>query len=328
MKLREAILTAPRTIEYREREIPPLTGSQVLVRVTMCGVCSSEIAVYLGKTQGAPGASFRYWKYPSSLGHECSGVVADVGPDIRRGHFHDVLGVGSEVTGICYSASGFATHVIEDIENWVVIPDGFKPEEVLGEPLACVENIKNAIEDTDASNLLMIGDGFMSMVLCSRLDYAIVVVGHHDYRLSKFKLPKGIVTINSNTIDPYHEAKTWWPNYTMALDFTGKMAGLQLAASLCKPKNRTPLLMCGVYDNEPFTLGHYMVNRGVVPIPCHPAQSTDFCRDLRNGVTPETIRQSRELITHSYKLEELDKAFEDSMGRRDGFIKGVVCPNY
>ncbi len=54
------------------------------------------------------------------------------------------------------------------------------------------------------------------------------------------------------------------------------------------------------------------------------AQSDDFPRDLRNGVTPETIKASRELITHTYKLEEIGKAFEDAMGRRDSYIKGVV----
>jgi len=323
MKLKEAILTAPRTIEYREREIPPLTGSQVLVRVTMCGVCSSEIAVYLGRTQGAPGASFRYWKYPSSLGHEVSGVVQDVGPEI------DIDIVGDAVTGIAYSSSGFSTYVIEDLKYWIKIPDGFKPEEVLGEPLACVENIASTLSGLVKKPfmfILIVGDGFMSLVLdriISPATNGFTIIGHHNERLGLYRNFEE--TINSNECDAYAVYKGETNiECDIALDFTGKMAGLQLAASLCKPKNRTPLLMCGVYDNEPFTLGHYMVNRGVVPIPCHPAQSSDFCRDLRNGVTPETIRQSRELITHTYKLEELDKAFEDSMGRRGGYIKGVV----
>ncbi len=324
MKLTEALLTAPRTIEFREREIPPLTGSQVLVQVSACGVCTTEIPVWLGKTQGAPGASHRYWKYPSSLGHEVSGEVSEVGPYIKG------LRPGNLVTGIAYSGSGFSTHVIEDEKYWVKIPEGFKPEEVLGEPLACIHNILNRtvhFDEEGIDNILIVGDGFMSIVFARLYPWPydrLTMMGHHESRLKL--APDGTTKINSNELDAYkvyHES-TFGEDCDKALDFTGTMSGLQLAASLCKPKNRTPLLMCGVYDNEPFTLGHYMVNRGVVPIPCYPAQSDDFPRDLRNGVTPETIKASRELITHTYKLEELGKAFEDAMGRRGGYIKGVI----
>ncbi len=162
MKLTEAVLVAPKQLEFQEREIPPLTGRQVLVRVSACGVCSSEIPVYLGRTQGAPGASHRYWKYPNCLGHEVSGVIEDVGPDV------ECLYVGDDVTGICYSASGFATHVIEDARFWFHIPEGFKPEEVLGEPLACIENIYQRISEVNPCTILYVGDGFMSIVLSHR----------------------------------------------------------------------------------------------------------------------------------------------------------------
>jgi len=334
VKLKEAILTAPNQIEFREREIPPLTGSQVLVKVSMCGVCTTEIPVWLGKTQGKPGASHRYYKYPSCLGHEVSGIVEDVG--YYDSHFKE----GQAVTGIAYSGSGFSTYAVEDERFWVPIPEGFKPEEVLGEPLACIHNIRQAMDSLKdwyglPINVLVVGDGFMSLALlgCYKEDNeAVSLVGHHEDRLSRF--PSNVDTYNSNEFNAYIacrgmvfnnlETTPWMDGFDIALDFTGTMSGLQLAASLCKPKSRTPLLMCGVCDEEPFTMGHYMVNRGVVPIPCYPAQSDDFCRDLRNGVTPETIRQSRELITHSYKLEEIGRAFEDAMGRRDGYIKGVV----
>jgi len=334
-KFTEAVLMAPRKIELRTREIPKLTGSQVLVKVVACGVCSTEIPVWLGKTQGARGASRRYYKFPSRLGHEPSGYVEDVGPDVKT------LSVSDAVTGMANadSRSHFATHAIEDEKFWLKIPEGFKPEEVLGEPLACIENI---LQKKPAGNVLIVGDGFMSILVGNWLSESIirscVVIGHHDERLKWF--PNATHKFNSYKLDTLSMVDTyglvrgkifeddrstpWRGGFDIALDFTGTMSGLQLAASLCKPKNRTPLLMCGVYDNEPFSLGHYMVNRGVVPIPCYPAQSDDFHGDLRNGVTPETIRQSRELITHFYKLEELGKAFEDAMGRRGGYIKGVV----
>jgi len=322
MKLTEAILTAPKQIEYRERDMPPLTGSQVLVKVSMCGVCSTEIPVWMGKTQGARGASKRYYKFPSRLGHEPSGYVEDIGPEVKK------FKPGDAVTGMANadSRSHFATHVIEEEESWLKIPEGFKPEEVLGEPLGCIENIiQHIVPDYVGGDILVVGDGFMSLVLLRVYPYKkdkLKLLGHHNNRLNL--VPGGCLAFNGLEMDAYETLKIQNDGYDIALDFTGKMAGLQLAASLCKPKVSTPLLRCAVYGDEPYALGHYEVNRGVVPIPCYPAQSGDFPRDLRNGVTPKTIRQSRELITHSYKLEELGKAFEDAMGRRDGYIKGVV----
>jgi len=137
-KSTEAVLMAPRKIELQAREIPKLTGSQVLVKVVACGVCSTEIPVWLGKTQGARGASKRYYKFPSRLGHEPSGYVEDIGPEVKN------LKPGDAVTGMANSdsRSHFATYVIEDEEQWLKIPDGFKPKEVLGEPLACINNIR------------------------------------------------------------------------------------------------------------------------------------------------------------------------------------------
>lgn len=42
---------------------------------------------------------------------------------------------------------------------------------------------------------------------------------------------------------------------------------------------------------------------------------------LKKGIYP-----MEKLVTHKYKLEEVDKAFQDALGRTPGYIKGVVMP--
>ena len=334
----KALLVAPKKIELRKSEIPKLDCTHVLVRVRMCGVCTTEIPVYLGKTQGNPGASFRYHQYPSMLGHETSGVVEDIGGSIR--HFKP----GDEVTGVAYSGSGFGEFVIEDERYWVKIPDGFKLEETLGEPLMCAVNIVRMAEISPADKVLVIGDGFMGLLATSLLVRylldSLIIVGHHQDRLTKAKRMGADYICAKPSLPPYRGLRGYLGEcegirgerlkggFDIAFDFTGTMAGLQLGASLLKPKQRAKLMMAGVYKEEPFTLGEYMVNRGVFPIACHPAQSPDIMDDLRRAMVllGKGVFPMSELITHEFSLDQIGEAFEMSIERRDGYIKGIVIP--
>ena len=42
---------------------------------------------------------------------------------------------------------------------------------------------------------------------------------------------------------------------------------------------------------------------------------------LEKGIYPMD-----KLVTHRYKLEDIDNAFQDNLNRRPGYIKGVVMP--
>jgi threonine dehydrogenase-like Zn-dependent dehydrogenase len=42
---------------------------------------------------------------------------------------------------------------------------------------------------------------------------------------------------------------------------------------------------------------------------------------VKNGVFPMD-----KLVTHKYKLEDVDKAFRDNLNRAPGYIKGVIMP--
>lgn len=70
-------------ISISELPIPELKPNSVLVRVAYCGICGSDIPrVLQGKVH----------KYPIILGHEFSGIVEKVGPDVKN------IQVGDKVT--------------------------------------------------------------------------------------------------------------------------------------------------------------------------------------------------------------------------------------
>ncbi len=182
MKIRSAVLTGPRRVEIIEEEAPALCVGEVMVEVVASGICTSELPVYKGEAQGMAGVSFRYAKYPCSLGHEVSGVVVDTGLGVES------LKLGDRVTGVAYRGSGFATHVIEGEGLFVKAPDSVPLEYALGEPLMAVTNIVRMAEPEFGDFVMIVGDGFMSLLTVAALSRyplkELVVVGHHDSRLA------------------------------------------------------------------------------------------------------------------------------------------------
>lgn len=70
----QAILQAPKTIEYRNIPMPEPGAGQVVMKVMRIGICGSDIHVYHG--------SHKYATLPLVQGHEGSGTVTKVGPGV------------------------------------------------------------------------------------------------------------------------------------------------------------------------------------------------------------------------------------------------------
>ncbi len=103
MKTTAAVLTEiNRPLQIEELTIPPLKKGQVLVEVAYSGICHSQ----LNEIQGLKGED----KYlPHALGHEGSGIVLDIGPDVTKVKHGDhvvltwIKGSGHDVSSTQYS---------------------------------------------------------------------------------------------------------------------------------------------------------------------------------------------------------------------------------
>jgi threonine dehydrogenase-like Zn-dependent dehydrogenase len=88
MESKGIILKGDGQTEIITASVPAPTGSQVLVRTHAVGLCGSDVGLYLGTYEGPR-------NYPLYFGHEWSGTVEAVGPDVTR------LQAGDRVTGDC-----------------------------------------------------------------------------------------------------------------------------------------------------------------------------------------------------------------------------------
>jgi D-arabinose 1-dehydrogenase-like Zn-dependent alcohol dehydrogenase len=71
-------------LAYRDVPRPMPMGTQILVRVTNCGMCHSDVHLHSGSFNIGGGQSqsiARNHTLPFTMGHEIEGVVAETGPD-------------------------------------------------------------------------------------------------------------------------------------------------------------------------------------------------------------------------------------------------------
>lgn len=140
-KMKAAVLHGIDDLRYEDVDIPQLGANDVLVKVTACGVCGSDIPRIL--SQGT-------YHFPTIPGHEFGGVVVELGKDVDAillnkrvaviplipcrsckscevGDFaqcesYDFLGSRSD--------GGFAEYVKVPKENLVIVPESVDPESV------------------------------------------------------------------------------------------------------------------------------------------------------------------------------------------------------
>lgn len=86
--MRTAVMQEVRKIIMEERPMPQAGPGEVLIRVSHCGICGSDIHYY---EQGRVG-DFVVEK-PIILGHECAGVVVDTGENVTRVKKGEVVAV-------------------------------------------------------------------------------------------------------------------------------------------------------------------------------------------------------------------------------------------
>jgi threonine dehydrogenase-like Zn-dependent dehydrogenase len=329
MKRISAKVVSPKKIELIEEDIPSLAADDVLIKVAACGICQTEIPAYDGSVQGKPGVSFRYRSFPSDLGHEVSGIIADIGSNVTN------VKIGQRVTGIIYSGCGFSTYITEK-SKWILpISDKLSLEHALGEPIMCITNILRLSRIDFNDSVYIIGSGFMSLLTIAALSHfpikSLIVSGHYDNRLKMAKNFGATLTINAGKQDIWKIIMdhTDGKGVDVSIDLTGKMDMLKTGASVVKAKQRSRLVMAGVYGEESFTIGNYLQNRAPMLVAAYPNQSPDMMDDLRRGML--ALEQSwlpmKELITHRFSLDEAAKGMEMARSKSDGYIKGIIVPD-
>jgi L-iditol 2-dehydrogenase len=166
-------------VELREMPEPSPRSGQVKIRVEAAGICGTDLKIWKGETWSNP---------PVILGHEYSGVVAEIGEGVVGLHPGDrvISETGQVICGACqycltgtplmcpsrlsigYGVDGaFASHIVVRKEIVHRIPDSVSFDEAaLCEPLAVgVHAVYDAADLKPADKVLVNGPGPIGLLV-------------------------------------------------------------------------------------------------------------------------------------------------------------------
>lgn len=224
-KYKLAIISGEKKIEVVEKTLKQPEGSQVLVKVDSCAICTLEQRMYNGVIK----------RYPFAGGHEVAGIVAAVGKNVKS------LKTGDKVAARLLTSCGECYYCRSGHENQCVIsfianihegvggPGGFSEYMMLDakalykmaddldltyaaltEPLACcVHSINNANIGL-GDDVVVIGNGIMGAfhIQLAKLRGAHVIACEVDEaRLEIAKKMGADIVINSREVNAVGKVK-------------------------------------------------------------------------------------------------------------------------
>ena len=258
----------PLKMAYEEQDIPQIADNEVLIHVKAVGICGSDVSYYYGHSP----LDTKTGKGPLYLGHEASGVVAEVGsipakmglfkpgdrvvvnpvqqcnscPACMRGEFNSCTHV--EVIGVSVNGC-LAEYVKVKYTHVYKIPDEVTFEDgALAEPLACATHGVKLLDIGLGQTAVVFGTGtigLMQLQLCKAAGAGrVIMVGIEDYGLSMGLKLGATAVINSLIKDsPYYAADVpakimelnGGDKATRAIVATSAMPALQQALTVTGP---------------------------------------------------------------------------------------------
>lgn len=266
--MRQAVMTAPGRIEFREVPAPVPGAGQVLLRVRRIGVCGSDVHVYHGKHPFTP--------YPVVQGHEFAGTVEAVGPGVEGVPLGaKATATPQEVCGKCrpcrrgqynvceslkvrgFQAPGCAQDLFAtEAAKLVLLPDSFTFEQgAFVEPVAVAAHASARAGDLAGKNVVVMGAGpignFIAQACRCRGAGRVLLVDLSDYRLGIGRQVGIEATSNARTETLADASRRVFgeEGFDVAFEAAGSQAALDQAVQAIG-KGGT-VLVAGVFGEKP-----------------------------------------------------------------------------
>ena len=294
-----------------------IDDSQLLIRITHCGLCQYDGAFFKGLI-GTP---------PLRIGHEPVGIIEAVGRNVRN--FKE----GQRVTGLFANLKAFATYAVAKPEELVRVPEGIQSEHALIEPLKCISTIVRSAPPELGDHVLVMGCGFMGLGVLAALKgnapASIIAVDVIEHRLKLAQEIGASHILDGKDPDFLEKVKsiTKGRGTDIVFEVTGTASASEIAAKTMR-LNRAKYVLAGWYGKpEQYTLRNW-TTKGAILLAAHPNFSLDPEDDMRRALDSleRGVFPMGKLVTHSFSLEEVQKGMELMINPSQGYIKGVVTP--
>jgi len=317
-------------LRLQELTIPSLKPGQVLVEVAYSGVCHSQLLEVSGKR-----GQDRF--LPHTLGHEGSGVVLEVGDGVTKVRPGDrvvlswIKGKGADVAGTIYesaqgpiSSGAISTFMRQTVtsENRVTpIPKVMPLREaaLLGCAIPTGAGVVlNTARVRPGSSVAVFGVGGigLSAVLAASLMNATIIVAVDvvDRKLERAKALGATHLVNVQTQDPMTTILeiTAGRGVDFAIEAAGRRETMETALRSVRENSGLCVLAGNLPFGERFTVDPMDLIKGRQIVGTWGGE-TQPDRDIPMYVElyQKGKLQLEALITHSYRLEEVNRAIDD-----------------
>jgi threonine dehydrogenase-like Zn-dependent dehydrogenase len=301
VNMKVAILKCNGGLEFRQSPIPSISSDEVLIRVLICGLCSSDINAWIH------GLGQEY-----ILGHEVVGIVEKTGSAVSG------LSPGDRVTGII--SQGYREYTVAKAANLLKVPDQLADQEAIVEPLVCLLSGIDRTITGHEDHVAVIGAGYMGLSLIKLLKLAGVSgITAIDIRP---KLLEAAVYMGAAHGLLYEACQD--SVYPIVFEVAGSNSALQLCGKLCAPFGT--MVLIGYHPlKEEIEIVDWQEKSLVIVNSFESRnlfQLTYLYRALQLVVSGDFPAAS--LMTHEFSFDDLEPAFVFHIKKEDGYLKSFI----
>lgn len=315
--MRAAVIAGSRNLKIADVPVPEPGAGEVVVRLEGCGVCASNLPVWEGRDW------FPYPQEPGSPGHEGWGTIDSVG--------HGVANVRTGDRVAFLSNRAYAEYDVAKADAVVAIPNELAGAKFPGEALGCAINIFRRSGIEPDQTVAIIGAGFLGNLLIQLAKSAgarVVAISRRDAARELAKQCGADETIpmaDHGQIVNRMKELTDGNGAQRVIECVGAQWPLDLASDIIGERGR--LVIAGYHQDGPRQVNLQHWNwLGLDVVNAHERDPRQYVRGMREAVDAVVAGRidPTPLLTHSYALDELDRALNDVETRPDDFVKGTI----
>ena len=337
--MKQAVMTSPGQIEFRDIPVPVPGPTQVLIRMKRIGVCGSDIHVYHGKHALTP--------YPVVQGHEVSGIVEKVGGAVRAIAPGDLVTIQPQVTcGQCYPCTHGAYHICDNLKvmgfqttgagselfaveasKVLKLPARMNVEHgAMIEPLAVAVHALGRAGDVSGRNVLVLGAGPIGNLVAQAARGVgaakVMITDLSAFRLEKAKecgvdfcIDTSKADITSAIREHFGDSKA-----DVILECVGSPQTIQQAVAVAR--KGTDIIVVGVFGDKPTLDMGTVQDRELRLIGTLMYQEPDWKKAIELVESGKIKLQP--LITDHFDFADYKKAYEYIEAHRERAMKVMI----
>jgi threonine dehydrogenase-like Zn-dependent dehydrogenase len=312
--MKACVLRGDSRTQIIDLPIPEIQEDEVLVKVKTCGVCTSEVHSWIHGIGGVNGI----------LGHEAVGTIEAIGKNVKG------FSIGDRVTGLILGA--YAEYVKVDYRNIVKVPAKLEDTEALGEPLSCLVSGAKRTPVDYGDTVAIIGTGFMGLGFLQLMklkgaEKVIAIDIREDGLENALKFGADRVLF-PHEVEDVLKVTDWNRmngGVNVAVEVSGTQKGLELAGEMTAVHGN--LSIVGYHQNGLRSINMELWNwKAITVINAHERRNHVYMDCMKAGL--KLIASGgfnmRDMITHEFRLDEIDQAYRMMLDKPRGFIKSVI----